>query len=188
MVGNAHGRLRDATRAAPEALETRLGILDRLSDAGERRALVEGFHSFHADLEAAAAPWLSGLHGLEFEARRRTPHLERDLAHYGRSPSAVASGLAADGVAAALGLMYVAEGSTLGGQVIRRHVETSGGDMAGLSFLDPYGRETGPRWRGFLAVLNAVARTPAEIEAMVAGALAGFRHAELRLCGASADA
>jgi heme oxygenase len=187
MVSNAHGRLRDATRAAHEELEGRIGILDRLSNAAERRVLVEGFHRFHLDIESAAAPWLRGLAGLEFEARRRTPHLERDLAHYGRRPPAAHGELAVSGVPEALGLMYVAEGSTLGGRVIRRHVEAGGGDMRGLSFLDPYGDQAGPRWRAFLTVLEAMARTPFEIEAAVAGALAGFRHAGRRLCGVDAD-
>ena len=85
----------------------------------------------------------------------------------------------------ALGLLYVLEGSTLGGKVIRRQVEASGGDMAGLTFLDPYGAQAGERWRSFLAVLDRAAG--AEPEGAVAGARAGFRHAELRLCGEAVD-
>jgi hypothetical protein len=51
----------------------------------------------------------------------------------------------------------------------------------GLSFLDPYGDQVGERWRSFLSVVEAQA---SHAEAMVAGAVAGFRHAERRLCRA----
>jgi len=53
----------------------------------------------------------------------------------------------------------------------------------GLGFLDPYGERTGERWRAFLDVLADAAHDPQTQEAAIAGALAGFRHAELRLCG-----
>ena len=87
-----------------------------------------------------------------------------------------------DSRAEALGWLYVLEGSSLGGKVIRKQVTSSGGDMTGLGFLDPYGAELGARWRAFLNVLEREGRSEADLEAMVAGAQAGFRYAEACLC------
>jgi heme oxygenase len=188
MTNQAQMRLRDATQADHRRLEIRTDILARIARPDERRVLVEGFRVLHAEAEAALAPWLADLPGLDFEARRRSDRLARDLAALGGRPgSAAAERPIVANVAEALGRMYVLEGSTLGGQVIRRAVEARGDGMLGLSFLDPYGARTGERWRAFLAVLDAHAATPADTDAMIAGARDGFRHAEHRLCGAMAD-
>lgn len=158
-----------------------MDILRRIGVPEQRRALVERFHVLHAQAEAAMAPWIAGLAGLEFEARRRSRLLARDLAALGGAPrEADADPIILRGVGEALGLLYVLEGSTLGGRVIRREVESKGGDMRGLTFLDPYGARAGERWRSFLAV---VAARP-DADAIVTGAVAGFEHAEARLCGA----
>lgn len=180
MISAAHQRLRDATRDDHQRLEDSVDILRRVATAGGRRSLVEGFSSLHRDAEAALAPWLGGLPGLDFDARRRSGRLAKDVRALGGT-TPPGPPIPVQGVPEALGLMYVLEGSTLGGRVIRKRLTGQGGDLTGLSFLDPYGDAVGERWRAFLAVLEAEARSPADAEAMVGGALAGFRHAERRL-------
>jgi heme oxygenase len=180
MLSDLHCRLRDATGAAHRRLEDRLAILDRIATGAGRRELLARFWRLHAEAEAALSPWLAGVTGLDFEGRRRTEVLRRDLDALGvplpglGAPPSVASR------SEALGRMYVLEGSTLGGRVIRRQVAEAGGDFTGLGFLDPYGATAGERWRSFLAVLKA-----ANPDEAVAGACEGFRHAELRLCEAA---
>ena len=187
-MGVAHKRLREATQADHARLEARLDMPARVVCADERRALVAGFHALHSEIEAAVAPWLRDVPALEFDARRRSARLADDLRALGGTQAfAGPSPVRAGGVAESLGLLYVLEGSALGGRVIRRAVVARGGDLRGLSFLDPYGERLGERWRAFLAVLDAEAARPDDIEAAVAGAVAGFRHAEARLCGAPAD-
>jgi heme oxygenase len=85
----------------------------------------------------------------------------------------------------ALGLFYVLEGSTLGGRLILRELARRGVDLADLTFLDPYGTETGARWRSFLAVLERETGFGDErrIEEAERGAVRGFAHAERILCG-----
>jgi heme oxygenase (biliverdin-IX-beta and delta-forming) len=184
MVYEPRRRLRDATQAHHQRLEARLDILSCIATPDGRRALVERFHALHAEAEAALAPWLVDAAGLGFEARRRLPQLARDLVTVGGSaPPQPARPLVVADRAEALGRLYVLEGSTLGGQVIRRHVLERGDDMAGLGFLDPYGAHTGERWRSFLAVLETELDAPEPLAAAVAGAVAGFQHAERRLCG-----
>lgn len=184
MITEAHRSLRDATRADHQRLEARIDILTRIATTDGRRALVTRFHSLHAEAESALAPWLADLPGLEFDARRRSVQLSADLEILGgEAAPASAPPTPVSGVSEALGRMYVLEGSTLGGRVIRRAAEAQGGGMRGLSFLDPYGEQVGERWRAFLAVVDRQARTPEDVAAMIAGAVAGFGHAERRLCG-----
>lgn len=58
-------------------------------------------------------------------------------------------------VAAALGGMYVLEGSTLGGQIINRHLSKILGDsVAGkTTYLTAYAGQTGGMWKRFLQLL-----------------------------------
>ncbi len=182
-MSDARERLRAATASAHQRLERRLDLETRILDADARRAVVEGFSVAHAELEAAVAPWLSGLADLDFDARRRGPFLARDVADLGgRAPAPRVDAVQAADLPEALGLMYVAEGSTLGGRVIRKRLGAARSDMRGLSFLDPYGAEAGARWRSFLDVLAANTCAPGAAEAAVRGAVAGFRHFETRLC------
>lgn len=182
MPRDAHRRLRTETREDHERLERHADILARAARPEARPDLVQDFHRLHADVEAACAPWLEALPGLDFAARRRSRLLEQDMTAVGAAPRPAGQGVVAGSAAEALGLMYVLEGSTLGAQLIRRHVAAAGADMRGLSFLDPYGAESGARWRAFLAVLDDAAASDADVDAMVAGALAGFRHAQHHLC------
>lgn len=183
MVSDAHQRLRAATREAHERLEARADILRRVGATEGRRALVGRFWRLHADVEAAVAPWVEDLEGLEFDTRRRTRHLAEDLATLGLAPAAEpVEPPVVRSVGEALGFCYVLEGSSLGGRVIRRALAAQGSDMVGLSFLDPYGERTGEQWRSFLAVLDRAMKTPEAAGAAIRGAQGGFSHAERRIC------
>ncbi|MBL8553588.1 MAG: biliverdin-producing heme oxygenase [Phenylobacterium sp.] len=183
MISDTHRRLRDATHAHHARLETRIDILNRIATPEGRRELVARFHALHTAAEQALAPFLVGVDGLDFDARRRSGRLAGDLADLGAAPREPSAPIVVGGVGEALGLMYVLEGSTLGGRVIRKQVESCGGDMHGLSFLDPYGAEVGDRWRAFLGVIEA----EADVAGLVAGAVAGFAHSERHLCEAGGD-
>ena len=64
------------------------------------------------------------------------------------------------GGAGALGLLYVVEGATLGGQVISRRLEVK------LAFFRGYGEATGRMWRETSARLRAVSNPAAQDEAV----------------------
>jgi heme oxygenase len=148
---------------------------------------VARFYGFHAGAERAVSPLVAALPGLDYCERRRTPLLRDDLAAIGAPQPhdiAIWAPPPASSVAEALGLLYVLEGSTLGGKIIRRQVLAGGGTMTGLSFLDPYRERSGERWHAFLAI---VAREiPAEDMAaaadFVGAAIRGFENAERWLC------
>lgn len=171
-------RLRRETQAAHQRLEDSLALLDGAPDRERFTQALRAFLGFHAAWEpaVAASPGTAGA----FEGRSRLPHLRRDLLALGEAPETLArlprcdaaAGLA-DAPASALGSLYVMEGSTLGGQVLARAVAGAGwGPAGGLTYFNPYGMETGRRWRALQAELNAAPR--GEHDAVVAGAQATF--------------
>ncbi|WP_236960507.1 biliverdin-producing heme oxygenase [Methylobacterium durans] len=124
-VSGLHARLRAETAATHAALERDLGWDARVATLSGYRDLLARFHGFHAAYEPAIAEALRepGF----FEERRRIDWLSADLRHLGldaaaigRLPRVATPRIA--GPAAALGTLYVLEGSTLGGQVIGRRV------------------------------------------------------------------
>lgn len=184
MAQTALERLRGATRELHETLETRLDVLSRMESLEGRRLLAERFHALHAGMETALGPQLEDVPGLDFASRRRTPLLEADLAALGGEAADPVEIAAVGSRAEALGFLYVLEGSSLGGQVIRKRAAARGLDMKGLSFLNPYGERTGEYWKGFLAVLerDCPADDPASGEIAARAAVLGFTHAEAILC------
>ena len=122
-----HGRLREATRACHAVLEDALGLLRPSCGAAHYRALLERFHGFHRTWEPALAGALGNDDFLH--VRRREPLLRADLQALGllepdidALPACAEAAALCRTPAAALGSLYVLEGSTLGGQHVDRHL------------------------------------------------------------------
>ncbi|HEX8360290.1 MAG TPA: biliverdin-producing heme oxygenase [Longimicrobium sp.] len=168
--------LRDRTRAAHERAEEALPLLDPALDRTRYRAILAAFWGFHAALEPRLRA-VQGLGALELDAgrRRKLPLLEADLRVLGEDPARlpVAGEVPrVDGVAAALGVMYVLEGATLGGRVISRHLASLGiGPETGGAFFGGYGDATGEMWKAFAAAIGAYAEAhPESTDEMVKAA------------------
>jgi heme oxygenase (biliverdin-IX-beta and delta-forming) len=71
-----------------------------------------------------------------------------------------------------IGCMYVLEGSTLGGQLITRHMRSRFGfdETNGCRFFSSYGAQIGPMWKAFGAFVETQARDQAFGDAAVAAA------------------
>jgi heme oxygenase len=174
--------LRSATRDLHDGLEARLDVFARVADPVRRREMVGRFLAFYRPAEAALARVLANEPGLEFEARRKAPALERDLATLKTAPPADAPLAPPTGRCEALGFLYVLEGSTLGGRVIDKQLRVRGLSPEGLSFFQGYGEATGPRWKAFCAVLER-----ADDKAAAArGARSAFAQMEAWMCGVPA--
>ena len=176
-VGPVLARLRLATSHAHQTLEDHLNAIESLSSPTDRRMLVARYYDMHASADFALDAWLGEVADLNQASRRRTPQLVGDMSVLGLTippPARLPRVIVASG-AEALGFLYVLEGSSLGGRVIAKALRAKGSDMRGLSFLDPYGDQAGGRWKSFLAVLERDGGD--DLEGVVRGALAGFRHA-----------
>lgn len=122
---------------------------------------------------------------LDFAARPKTARIERDLACLGLAPalqsnlpSDESEDLAIPDFPAALGTVYVTEGSSLGGQRIYQSVERVLGLTAtsGASFFYGCGPETGPRWRRFCSFLQEQADSLGDQQPIIAAAQRAFTH------------
>lgn len=116
---------------------------------------MSAYYGFYEPLESLLQ--INGCVPADFDLgpRRKTPTLRTDLQALGCTAEALeqlpmcAQLPVIDSSAAGLGVLYVLEGATLGGQILRREIATRLGLDAsnGAAFLDIYGAATGRRWR-----------------------------------------
>jgi heme oxygenase len=151
-------RLRRETSDDHAAVEGAMPLMKPNLSRREYGVTLQSLHCVVAWWETIAvreAPdWIQAL----LDPRKRLPMLERDLdwlkVRYGKMQNSTS--LSFDSDAALLGAMYVMEGSTLGGQLIARHLEISlkfdSGN--GYSFFQGHGSRTGPLWREFCETLR----------------------------------
>ncbi|QQP97188.1 biliverdin-producing heme oxygenase [Lysobacter enzymogenes] len=172
-------RLKAATHATHDRLDQRImaGGIFASRDRFARFLRVQ--YRFHCDIDglyandalAALVPDLSG--------RRRLPQIAADLRDLGQPlpPFAVAAVRADLPLAAALGWLYVAEGSNLGGSVLYKLAAKLGLDSGfGARHLAAHPDGVARHWRGFTGALDSVALSLAEEGEVIAGAEAAFQR------------
>lgn len=160
--------LRRATRKAHDTLERDAGVEAALRSFADRPAMVEAFLRLHRAVEGALRPWLQQVREAGFPAEPRSPMIFEDLRALGRSGVPDDAEPVIGSLGEAFGWLYVAEGSMLGGRVMRKAMRRDGIALTGLAFLDPHGEDTGPRWQGFLRTLESVGSSGQVREADVA--------------------
>ena len=184
-------RLRTETAAEHQAVEDTLDLLspeltrDRLVDVLIR------MHGFWMDAEASLDAWAQAEPAdaaeVTWPSRRRATLFAADLATLGAPAATAGPALPAVGdTDAALGRMYVLEGSSLGGVFIDRHLATLPqlAAVGPLSAFSPYGEQTGAMWHAFRTVTRARIAGGGNADRLVAaaretfGALAGWCGAQ----------
>lgn len=172
-----HDRLRAGTADLHHAAEAAFNPRHRLSTMDSYVDLLDRLWALHAGIEAALGVHGPRLFGLELEARRRSPLLGLDLqATARRHPRFAPVPFTYASPAAALGGLYVLEGSTLGGRVLIRLAEASLGvsRQRGGRFLAGHGSDTGRLWRDFLEALAVIPAGGDAGDQAVAGARRTF--------------
>lgn len=152
-------QLRIATAVQHKALEARLPLTHPDLDTRAYTRVIAAYYGFHAPLQRQIDAFLDA-DAVDSE-RPKIPALIKDLRALGFSNADIAALPLCDELpslgsqAQLLGIQYVMEGATLGGQVLRRIIGARLGIDAnnGGEFLDVYGRETGRLWKAFLARL-----------------------------------
>ena len=149
-------KLKLGTQASHEDVERRVDLMKQLQTASAYRRLLEGFYGLYHPLETEierAAPqisvWLP-----DIRTRMRSALLRLDLGVLGnvrpealpRAPVPVLHGLPEQ-----FGCLYVLEGSSLGGQLIAREVQSrlQYTPERGCAFFNGYGPRTGGMWKAF---------------------------------------
>lgn len=130
-----------------------------------------------APWERAHAPWLDTLAAQGWHYRRRGTALRHDLAALDCAQDiATTPAPQAAGAAQAWGMLYVVEGSMLGGRVIARQLRLHQPALtSALAYFD-MGSEDPGAWRRFQGCLDATLQDAASRERAAAGATAMFAH------------
>ena len=139
------------------------------------RAFLRTAWLFHRSLESSLTDVLSPTtkEDLRWPERLKTPRIVRDLHELGVDPAASLASLSfpINSVPQALGALYVAEGSTLGGMMMKKMWEKDPliGPHVSFQFLGCYGQQTGAYWKSFIAVLEStVTESDDEVETIAA--------------------
>jgi heme oxygenase len=174
--------LRAGTAELHIALEKRLPFFSDTLDTQAFVRLMQAYYGFYLPLENALLRSHAIPADFELSPRLKAPTLRADLQALGVAAEALQNLPQCqqlpiiDSSAACLGVLYVLEGATLGGQILRREISSRLGLEAdnGAAFLDIYGAATGRRWRDFLEYLSSRPMSADERAAVVTAAQTTF--------------
>jgi heme oxygenase len=173
-------RLRAETAGEHAAVERNLDLLDAGLTRERLAAVLDRMHSFWLAAETALDRWAAASPGdadaVEWSRRRRATLFATDLANLGTAASGGTPTLPpVDDTDRALGLLYVLEGSTLGGTFIDRHLASLPQlrDVRVHAF-SPYGDRTGQMWAAFRRVTRARVAAGGSADDVVESARATF--------------
>jgi heme oxygenase len=177
-------RLRTATQTDHDRLEKLMESLDFAVTLENYTSLLLLLLGFHRPLEARLLELDWSETGLDLKERCKSHLLIADLTHLGLDSDSIARVRncphlpCASTIPEAVGVLYVLEGSTLGGQLISRRIKSELGvsEVSGGSFFLAYGGKTGEMWRGFIEVLERHGRDAATAHLVEASALQTFQR------------
>lgn len=178
--------VREKTRRWHRQVEARL-LPAALTGVAPYARMLESLLWLHEPWEHRLALLPPSRLGLDLGSRRKAPLLRADLAELDVACPPPGLYRHPPRTATALGVLYVLEGSTLGGRVLRDEALRRLGTVP-TRFLDGYGVDTGRRWRETRAVLEAGpspgstpdGQDPWRLE-MVAAAVSTFMALDARL-------
>jgi len=160
-------KLRSATAASHQALEENPAAKVLMSPNVTWDAVdhyLKSMYGFVSGFEKVVFPILENSLP-QLSERKKTQLLEVDLKQSSQEtnrlplmPSGVLT-TQYNNLSKAWGGMYVLEGSTLGGQIITRHLQNILGEgiEKRISYLAPYGSQTGIMWKNFLHYFSEAA-------------------------------
>ncbi|MFN0219923.1 MAG: biliverdin-producing heme oxygenase [Hyphomicrobium sp.] len=176
-------RLRTATQPDHERVEAHFGFQDRPPSKIEYRHLLETLWGFYRPVEHALAQLDWRDCGICVSERSKVRWLEADLLDLGSAPDVFSNmqqcafAPKATSIPEGLGVLYVLEGATLGGQLIIRQLGPGLGigPKLGGKFFASYGRDVGQMWRRYIEALEHVGCDAADCEAIERTAVATFQ-------------
>lgn len=169
--------LRRRTAPDHQRIESLLGLQEAFELGWYGRVMV-GFESFLAQWEPHMRAALPPHRHEWFDARRRHSLAQRDLVALGLARDDAPAGwrIPLESPSAALGSLYVMEGSSLGGQLIARQLLRQHGrdGASGAAYFSGARERTGSQWREFLDLLARDDADGADHDAACAAACATF--------------
>ncbi|MBO9769035.1 MULTISPECIES: biliverdin-producing heme oxygenase [Xanthomonas] len=171
--------LRHATQDAHRLVEA-VPLMQALAqgqvDSAAYAQILRRHHALLAGFETQYGNWLTTLVGNGWQYRRRVPALRDDLHALGQQPDLPVALPASAEDAARWGMLYVIEGSQLGGRVIARSLRKQQPALAGALRYFEMADDDPAGWRRFQAALDRRLATPSARDAAIDGAQAMFAH------------
>lgn len=134
-------------------------------------------YDVHKNTEEVIFPVLSEFIN-DLEQRKKTHLIKEDFffLDYDKKYAPTVFSAAKMTIPFALGILYVIEGSTLGGRFILKNITTIPGldSGKGVSFFNGYGDKTGSYWKSFLNKLSEYERNYDCGDSIIAGAVYAF--------------
>lgn len=160
--------LKSATSVSHKALEASVPLMKAEFNHADYVKWIKTLYGFYSPAEQSLSEYMPFLFN-DWQRRIKRPWLVTDLQMLGATDDDIMGLPVFDAMpeiaskAQALGVCYVLEGATLGGQVINRHLHKQLGIDAqrGGLFYHGYGEQTGPMWKAFELTLRQHADTPA---------------------------
>lgn len=170
-------RLKAATSSTHDSLDKRIMAEDIFASRERFAKFVRVQYRFHRDIGALyATPVLRALLP-DLEQRQRLAQIADDLRDLGQPlPGETAAVIAPDiELPRALGWLYVAEGSNLGGTILFKLAAKLGlGAGFGASHLAAHPDGAARHWRAFTQALDSIALTAEQEAAAIDGANTAF--------------
>ena len=150
-------QLRAATAESHKQLEAKLfPFINSINNNHQYGRLLNAFYGYLFPVQELIAHHIDEQVVPDMDTRRNAGLIALDLGAIGiEQEKEVADRLPAiSNHAAAMGALYVMEGSTLGGKIISKTIAERLGKEEGLRFFRGYGAETGPMWKKFTQYLE----------------------------------
>ncbi|KLD70007.1 biliverdin-producing heme oxygenase [Xanthomonas pisi] len=179
VPASAARALRHATQDTHRLVEA-IPLMQALGQGQVERAgyalILRRHHAVLAGFEDRFGDWLDTLVGNGWHYRRRAPALRADLRTLEQVPETPLAPPAGADAATRWGMLYVIEGSQLGGRMIARSLRRHRPALAdALKYFELADDDTAG-WRRFQAVLDHCLDTPRSRAAAIDGAQAMFAH------------
>jgi len=151
--------------------------LEKISSKNQYCSLLKRFYGFYKPLQERSLQLLDPEVLPDRNTRNTSALILKDLKHLGCGIENIPLSVTLPDIrseAEAMGALYVIEGSSLGGKIIRRMLLSNSSlniDEESVNFFNGYGDETGPKWLGFLKALE----TQTDSEAVLHSAKKSFR-------------
>lgn len=160
--------LKERTRTLHAQTESAVSLMQRLASRESYLELLARMYGFYAPIESRISQVVNSSDlGLDLRERQKVPLLRIDLTTLGTSAAQIGAIPlctqlpAIKTVANVFGCLYVLEGSTLGGQMIRREAHQRLGltPENGCAFFAGYQERTATAWREFGNALTQYVNT-----------------------------
>lgn len=171
--------LREATARQHEAVEQLPMMRTLMSGCLSVRDYVQVLRRHHAVLagwEQRESAWLHDSGDAHWRYQPRSPLLAQDLAALQAPPPPPSPAPPAAEAGSRWGMLYVVEGSRLGGRVIARRLRQTLAEIAPALAYFELGHADPASWRRFQQRLEQALPTPVLRQAAVDGARAMFAH------------